>query len=77
MIVPNKRTITDKRISEKYRQGTSARESCPNDILVELLNKEQGFKKLVEKFEGKYARGTVSKYLKELLTEKMISYKSV
>jgi hypothetical protein len=73
----SKRTLTDKRLSQKYRQGTSTRENCPKDILIELLNKEQGFKQLVDKFNGKYARGTVSKYLKELVKDNMISYKNV
>jgi|GEM_PF-3258895 DNA-binding HxlR family transcriptional regulator len=57
------------------RQGISTRETCPNDILVELLNKEQGFKSLVEKFDKKYARATISKYLKELVQDGLIAYR--
>lgn len=76
MLSPNKRLLPDKRITEQYRQGVSARERCPSDILIEILNEEQGFKKLVDRFEGRYARGTVSKYLKELLKENMVSYRN-
>jgi hypothetical protein len=57
------------------RQGISTRETCPNSILVELLNKEQGFKSLVEKFDKKYARATISKYLKELIQDHLITYR--
>jgi predicted transcriptional regulator len=47
-------------------QGISARETCPDDILVILLNGEMGFENLAEKLAKDYARATVSKYLTEL-----------
>jgi len=47
-------------------QGISARKTCPDDILVTLLNGEMAFEKLAEKLEADYARATVSKYLTEL-----------
>jgi predicted transcriptional regulator len=50
-------------------QGISARETCPDDILVVLLNGEIGFETLVEKIGNNYSRATVSKYLTELYDE--------
>ncbi len=47
-------------------QGISARETCPDDILVVLQNSEMGFENLAEKLATDYARATVSKYLTEL-----------
>src|SRR5208283_25431 len=50
-------------------QGISARETCPDGILVVLVNGEMGFEKLAEKLERHYARATVSKYLTELFDD--------
>ncbi|XHH08174.1 MAG: hypothetical protein ACFCUE_11450 [Candidatus Bathyarchaeia archaeon] len=50
-------------------QGISARETCPDDILVILLSGEMGFEDLAEKLGKDYARATVSKYLTELFDD--------
>lgn len=54
-------------------QGISARKTCPDDILVTLLNGEMAFEKLAEKLEADYARATVSKYLTELYEKSPIN----
>lgn len=53
-------------------QGVSARENCPKDILVMLLNGGKNFEQIVSSFEGKYSRGTINKYLNELYEKKKI-----
>jgi hypothetical protein len=55
-------------------QGISARKTCPDDILVALLNGKIEFEKLAELLAKDYARATVSKYLTELFEDKEKKY---
>lgn len=47
-------------------QGVSARENCPKDILITLLNGPKSFEQIVSELSPKYSRGTINKYLNEL-----------
>ncbi len=55
-------------------QGISARKTCPDDILVILLNGKIEFEKLAEELAKDYARATVSKYLTELFDDNENKY---
>jgi len=55
-------------------QGISARKTCPDDILVALLNGKMEFEKLAEELAKDYARATVSKYLTELYDDNENKY---
>lgn len=56
-------------------RGVSAREKCPNDILITLLEGEKGFEQIVETFKDKYSRGTINKYLNELFESGLVTRK--
>jgi DNA-binding HxlR family transcriptional regulator len=62
-----------KNIERDYMaQGTSARESCPKDIELSLLQGPKNFEALVESLKDKYSRGTVNKYLGELFKDGLV-----
>lgn len=52
-------------------QGISTRETCPDDILLTLLNDNMRFEQLVSTL--KYSRGTINKYLNELFNAEKIT----
>lgn len=52
--------------------GNSGRDTTSNAILEALLKEPLGFEKLVQSLEGKASRGTVNKYLKELVEEEIM-----
>jgi DNA-binding PadR family transcriptional regulator len=54
-------------------QGTSARESCPKDIELSLLESPKNFEALVESLKDKYSRGTINKYLGELFKAGLVT----
>jgi predicted transcriptional regulator len=56
-------------------QGASARENCPKDIKLALLEGPKHFEALVESLKDKYSRGTVNKYLGELFDSGLITRK--
>ena len=66
--------IHRKNIERDYMaQGTSARESCPKDIELSLLQGPKNFEVLVESLKDKYSRGTVNKYLGELFKAGLVT----
>jgi len=56
-------------------QGTSAREHCPKDIELTLLEGPKNFEALVESLKDKYSRGTINKYLGELFKDGLVTRK--
>ena len=54
-------------------RGESAREKCPKDILLTLLDGPKRFEELVDILKDKYSRGTINKYLNELFSAKKIT----
>jgi DNA-binding PadR family transcriptional regulator len=56
-------------------RGTSAREHCPKDIELTLLEGPKNFEALVESLKDKYSRGTINKYLGELFDSGRVTRK--
>jgi predicted transcriptional regulator len=54
-------------------KGASARENCPTDIKLMLLEGPKNFEALVEGLKGKYSRGTINKYLGELFKDGLVT----
>ena len=54
-------------------RGASARENCPTDIKLALLEGPKHFEALVEALKGKYSRGTINKYLGELFKDGLVT----
>jgi hypothetical protein len=54
-------------------QGESAREVCPKDILLTLLDGPKQFETLVDALKDRYSRGTINKYLNELFKAEKIT----
>jgi len=54
-------------------KGASARENCPTDIKLALLEGPKHFEAFVKSLKGKYSRGTINKYLGELFKDGLVT----
>ncbi|MBC7130212.1 hypothetical protein H5T51_03185, partial [Candidatus Bathyarchaeota archaeon] len=54
-------------------RGVAARENCPKDILITLLDGPKGFEQIVSALKKDYSRGTINKYLNELYETGLIT----